>query len=751
MTALHQHATRALAAGLSVLPAATDGTKRPAITWRQYQHQKPTVDNLHQWFNGDSYDGLGYVCGTISGNLEMFEFEARAVQNGTYDLFLQAAATAGHQFVDRIDAGYTERSPSGGIHWLYRVANTPVAGNLKLARQHDTTTGEIAVLIETRGEGGWTVAAPSAGRTHNSRQPWQILHGDIATIATITADQQHALHQLARTFDRMPATNNSQPAPPARTQPYDGPERPGDTFNRTTTWHQLLEPHGWQHVYTQGETGHWRRPGKTDGISATTNANGTDRLCVHSTSTVFDTSPNSYDKLGAHALLNHGGSLAAAVKAAVPPQPDRPVNQLIHASSPAAEHDQNRDDKSDGTGDVPGRKIVLTPASSIQPKKVQWLWSGRIPQGALTLLGGREGIGKSTYAYDLVADLTRGQVPGIWKPDNTPGTPKPVLIAATEDSWEHTIVPRLMAAKANLNIVYRVDVDFDGAPGVLTLPSDLIRLAQAVTDSGAALILLDPLMSRLDARLDSHKDAEVRQALEPLTRIADETACAILGIIHVNKTSGSDPLTTLMGSRAFAAVARAVLFVARDPDEDHIRLLGQPKNNLGRTDLPTLRFEIVDTLAATTEEGDIRVGKLSWAGETEMTIADAIDAGAGTKDERTAILEASDWLNDYLTMKGGADESKAVKEAARKEGHSDRTLGRARQKIGVIAEPHGMPRKTYWKLPTALISSDAKSLGRHMHGTTTIFGTTGVPVSPVVPVVPPCQGYARDGATGEPT
>ena len=70
------------------------------------------------------------------------------------------------------------------------------------------------------------------------------------------------------------------------------------------------------------------------------------------------------------------------------------------------------------------------------------------------------------------------------------------------------------------------------------------------------VLLLDPLMSRLDVALDSHKDAEVRQALEPLTAVGERTDCTMLGLIHVNKSTSNDPLTTLMASRAFAAVAQ---------------------------------------------------------------------------------------------------------------------------------------------------------------------------------------------------
>ena len=152
----------------------------------------------------------------------------------------------------------------------------------------------------------------------------------------------------------------------------------------------------------------------------------------------------------------------------------------------------------------------LVPASSIKVKPVHWLWKDRIPLGELTLLAGREGIGKSTIAYTLAAWVTTGTMKGRFL-----GEPRSVLVAATEDSWEHTIVPRLMAAGANLEKVFRIDVIENGFYGLLTLPSDIKGLLDVVKTSDAALVLLDPLISRLSAQLDSHKDAEVRIALEP--------------------------------------------------------------------------------------------------------------------------------------------------------------------------------------------------------------------------------------------
>ena len=94
--------------------------------------------------------------------------------------------------------------------------------------------------------------------------------------------------------------------------------------------------------------------------------------------------------------------------------------------------------------------------------------------------------------------------------------------------------------------------------------------------------------------------------------LADRTNATVGGIIHVNKSSSNDALTTLMGSRAFAAVARCVLFVMTDPDDEHVRLVGQAKNNLGRSDLPTLRFTIAGANVADTVEGPI------WTGRTEL-------------------------------------------------------------------------------------------------------------------------------------
>jgi hypothetical protein len=199
------------------------------------------------------------------------------------------------------------------------------------------------------------------------------------------------------------------------------------------------------------------------------------------------------------------------------------------------------------------RRVVLTAASKIKPRRVQWLWDARIALGTLALLAGREGLGKSILSYTIAAMITRGDLPGEFF-----GTPKSVLVAAAEDSWSQTIVPRLIAAGADLDRVFRVEVIHDTIHSELITPRDLARVKAVAREVDAALMILDPLISRLDPKPDSHRDADVRRALEPLVAMADLINISVLGLIHHNKSGATDPLQVVMASKAFPAVARSV-------------------------------------------------------------------------------------------------------------------------------------------------------------------------------------------------
>ena len=356
----------------------------------------------------------------------------------------------------------------------------------------------------------------------------------------------------------------------------------------------------------------------------------------------------------------------------------------------------------------PRRHVVLTSADSIKPRPVFWLWKNRLALGTLGLLAGREGVGKSTLGYWIAARITQGDLYGCFA-----GTPKAVLVCATEDSWEHTIVPRLMAAGADLTRVYRVDVVTAMNITVgMSLPRDLEGVERAANEVDAALMLLDPLVSRL-GDLDTHKDAEVRQALEPLVAIADRVNMAILGIIHHNKSGSADPLQVIMASKAFTAVARSVHTVVPDPDDDTDtrRLFGTPKNNLGRGDLPTLTFTIASH-AIDTDEGTAWTGRLEWGEELAASISDAMRRASDSSEDRSATSEATDWLSDYVAMNGGQVLSADAKKDGAKAGHSVDSIKRARQRVRLKVTSSGFPRVTYWERDEPTVGAQSEQVPR---------------------------------------
>ena len=303
-------ALRFLAQGISVVPVANDGTKRPALAWQKYQEQLPTSDEVLLWFKQD-IDGVGVITGKVSGNLEMLELEGRAVAAKMHLEIGEIANNSGLATLwEALNAGYVEMTPSGGLHWLYRVSDGELPGNTKLARKPGENGG-VDVFAETRSEGGFTITAPSGGSTHPNGGNWLLIGGSIETIPTITSAQRSALHQIFAMFDEMPKPESIQQDVVAR---HDGALSPGDDYNARTTWDEILLPLGWSKVYsTPSDKTVWRRPNKTEGISATTNFNGNDKLFVFSTSTIFD-AESSYSKFAAFAHLNTGGDFKQAAQ-----------------------------------------------------------------------------------------------------------------------------------------------------------------------------------------------------------------------------------------------------------------------------------------------------------------------------------------------------------------------------------------------------------------------------------------------------
>lgn len=309
-SALYWTAMSAYQAGINAIPVRNDGSKRPdLVSWKVYQQQRTTQREIRQWFR-EPGRGLAVVTGTISGNLEALDIDSP----DTYQIWLERLRehTSLRSVYERIASGYLEATPDGGRHLLYRCA--AVDRNQTLARKPRSDNQSYQTLIETRGNGGLLIIAPSSGNVHPSRKPYRLLRGGITHIATITAEERGQLLALARTFDETPVKIYEEHTK-HKLAHEETLNRPGDLFNQSARWEDILLPHGWKLVCTVNSTGQWRRPGKRGpGISATTNHAGSDLLYVFSTATIFEPE-RGYTKFAAYTLLEHAGDFTAAARA----------------------------------------------------------------------------------------------------------------------------------------------------------------------------------------------------------------------------------------------------------------------------------------------------------------------------------------------------------------------------------------------------------------------------------------------------
>lgn len=328
---------------------------------------------------------------------------------------------------------------------------------------------------------------------------------------------------------------------------------------------------------------------------------------------------------------------------------------------------------------------------SVEPQSVQWLWPGRVPFGKLTLLEGDPGLGKSTVTLDLAARLSRGQS----LPGGSPCQPATALFVSYEDGVADTIVPRLRAAGADLSRILTIEgVSYGATPEhIIRIPDDVIALGERIVAHDARLVVIDPLGAAISGQHDSYKDAEVRSALAPLARIADETGAAVVLVRHLTKGGASRAIAAGGGSIGIAGAARAVLAVHTDPSDPTRRVLAMVKNNLAPL-APSLGFSLAD-------DGH-GFAKVEWLGESDHT-AEALNAAranAGPADGSENEVDA--WLREVLSE--GPRDRKDVHRLARDAGFHERTVERARGRIRATTKVTGFGanRSSTWSLGEAI-------------------------------------------------
>ncbi|MCF7552224.1 AAA family ATPase [Pseudonocardia sp. WMMC193] len=324
------------------------------------------------------------------------------------------------------------------------------------------------------------------------------------------------------------------------------------------------------------------------------------------------------------------------------------------------------------------RRLRRTPASAVTMRRLRWLWSNRIVLGGLTLLAGREGLGKSTVAVDLAAQVTRGELAGEFL-----GEPRHVIYVNSEDARDSTIVPRLVAAGADLDRVVFLDAispTDDESP--LVLPHDTRLLAEEIEELGVALVVLDAATSVIDSALDGDRDRQMRRGLEPISKLAADTGVAVVGIVHFGKRESADTGKLILGSIAWSQVARSVLAVARDEDT-HQLVISSTKANLAPGDAPSLAVGLVPA-AVETPDGITQVARVEWHGETTQR-AEELLAVSPEGEDRSLIAEAVTWLLGYLAdeKRAGSAGAGEILRAAKADGFNERLLQRARKRAQV--------------------------------------------------------------------
>ena len=335
MSDLLEWARRYAAAGISTMPIGDD--KKPLVKWTQRQKDAPSGKSLSDDYRKQGAVGIGGITGEVSGDLILVELEAIGVLEILDDL-KGRLDDEDPGLWDRIEQGWSQDSPRGGVHLLARVDGGSGNGSRRLAARYATeeevqagrlvgkTIGQV-LLCETREEGGYVGLAP--GRTVDGE--YRIRHGGPETVATITKTELDTILSVVAGFNEITAAPVSDgPLAPSNLEAVG--TRPGDIFNAVATWEDVLiarrdaDDRAILHSEADG-VGHWTRPGKkaSEGCSATTNALGTDRLINFSSNwPQFDSEQHadeagnlrrtSYSKFDVEAIYARGGDRAACAR-----------------------------------------------------------------------------------------------------------------------------------------------------------------------------------------------------------------------------------------------------------------------------------------------------------------------------------------------------------------------------------------------------------------------------------------------------
>jgi hypothetical protein len=575
-------ALAALDAGLCPIRPRTDGTKAPMAVphhgpanaagkrgpgWDLYQSERPSRFTVEGWFA--HHPGLGIVCGAVSGDLQMLELEGRMMADeDRCRRFIEALDRRGAREVwARVAAGYRESTPGGGVHVLMHVPGH-VGGNVRLATA--MTPDGPRPLIETRGEGGFVIVAPSNGTTHPTGGSWTLEAGGFDTIAAITAEEWQSLLGAAMNCNEVASGEATAPAPNRLTTPapWTGGVV-GDSWMDVAVAHLeatdgvlgILYRHGWSWWRESSEMVYVTRPGddKTGGVSAQVKkANG--RLLNYSSSVVeFEAWPTfrgdppvqvpttSYDAADVLAIYEFGGDREAALRAVA-------TATGIHAAW-LAEHDplggiriNEGEETTDGEAEVEVRFRRWSVAELLaQDRTFTWDVTGMLVQHTYGLDAGELKTLKSYFGLARAIGLAAGvPILGQW---SVPVRRRVLIFTAEGGRIPFTNRLERMALAHGI-----APSSLDGWLAVIDdvapLGSEMLHkaLTHHLRDFAPDLVHLDPLYPFQPADVSPSQYTEVGRMLSTVQRLCAEHGATFWVTAHMNQSGNGFDLKRVSGA-----------------------------------------------------------------------------------------------------------------------------------------------------------------------------------------------------------
>ena len=318
-------------------------------------------------------------------------------------------------------------------------------------------------------------------------------------------------------------------------------------------------------------------------------------------------------------------------------------------------------------------ELKLIHMEDVVSKEVEWLWYPYIPYGKITIIEGDPGEGKTTLVLKLAAALSRG-LP-LPCDDDKEYEPIHIIYQTAEDGIEDTIKPRLEKAGADCSMIRVIDE----TDKELSMTDD--RLEQAIIETGARLIILDPIQAYIGATVDMHRANEIRPVLKHLGIIAEKHNCAIILIGHMNKASGSKSTYRGLGSIDIQATARSVLLVARLRDKPNIRIMAHDKSSLAPAG-DAIGFEMTE------DNGMVCIGPY------DITIDKLLSGNEGRGKKKLDIAE--NFIKEYFGTNKVIPSNEIMMEAA-KRSIKRNTLLSAKKKLGITSDKEKAEDGTiYW-------------------------------------------------------